>query len=151
MLGAALNLAIMFAILWLLVMLLAVVSPTVDGAAANALSIAMVIFFFVVLPTTLETLTRGRSVGKLATGIRIVRDDGGPIRLRHAFIRSLVGVGEIYLSVGSIALIASMVHPKGKRIGDMLAGTYAVRVRGGQRAMPPVIMPMELAGWAHTA
>jgi len=151
MLGALLDLVIMLVVLWLTMMLVTVVSLQVDVAASSAIGIALVIFFLVVLPTTIETLMRGRSVGKLATGIRIIRDDGGPIRFRHAFIRALVGVGEIYLTGGSVALIASMVHPKGKRVGDMLAGTYAVRVRGGQRAMPPIIMPPELAGWARHA
>src|SRR5690606_21607050 len=58
---------------------------------------------------------------------------------------------ELWLSAGSIALLTSLVHPQGKRVGDLLAGTYAVRVRGGQRALPPIVMPPELAAWAHTA
>ena len=39
----------------------------------------------------METLTRGRSLGKLALGLRTVRDDAGPISFRHAFVRALVG------------------------------------------------------------
>ena len=41
----------------------------------------LLVTVMVVLPTTVETLTRGRSLGKLAMGIRIVRDDGGPVWL----------------------------------------------------------------------
>lgn len=96
-------------------------------------------------------MTRGRSLGKLAMGIRIVRDDGGPVRARHAIIRALTGVLEMWLTAGGIALLASLAHPQGKRIGDLLAGTYAVRVRGGQKALPPLLMPPELAGWVHAA
>ena len=44
-----------------------------------ALSVFIVLFVtcFVGLPVAVETLTRGRSVGKLALGLRVVRDDGG--------------------------------------------------------------------------
>src|SRR5919112_957635 len=95
------------------------------GQASRVLTIALV---FVVVPTTVETLTRGRSLGKVAAGIRIVRDDGGPVRFRHALIRALAGVGEIWLTLGAVALITSMLNDRGKRVGDLLAGTYAVRV-----------------------
>ncbi|MDD9205828.1 RDD family protein, partial [Georgenia sp. 10Sc9-8] len=102
-------------------------------------------------PTVVETLTRGRSLGKLATGVRVVRDDGGPVRLRHALVRALVGVGELWFTAGSLAIISAAVNRRGKRLGDLLAGTYAVRVRDGARAEPPLIMPPELAHWARTA
>lgn len=120
-------------------------------AVVNALAVAAIVLVMVGVPTTVETLTRGRSLGKLALGLRIVRDDGGPIRFRHAVIRSLVGVFELWFTAGGVALISSLVNRKGKRLGDLLAGTYALRVRGGQKALPPLVMPPELAAWARTA
>ena len=45
-------------------------------------------------------MTRGRSLGKLAVGGRIVRTDGGASGFRQAFIRALVGVFEIWFTVG---------------------------------------------------
>jgi uncharacterized RDD family membrane protein YckC len=105
----------------------------------------------VVLPTTVDTLTRGRSLGKLALGIRVVRDDGGPLVFRQAFVRALTGVVELWLTLGSVAVICSMVNPQGKRVGDILAGTYAVRVRGATNARMPIMMPPGLAAWAHNA
>ena len=151
MLGALLDALVLGSVFYGLVIIVAVVGGSADPAALAALAIAATVTVFVIIPATVETLTRGRSVGKLAAGIRIVRDDGGPIRARHAIIRALTGVLELWLTMGSVALITALVHPKGKRLGDMLAGTYAVRVRGGQRALPPVEMPLELAVWAHSA
>lgn len=119
--------------------------------ATRALGVVAVVTVLVVLPTTVETLTRGRSLGKLAVGIRIVRDDGGPVRFRHALVRALTGVGELWLTFGSVALITSLLNDKGKRVGDIVAGTYAVRVRGAQRPLAPLVMPFQLAGWARTA
>jgi uncharacterized RDD family membrane protein YckC len=151
MLGALLDVTIIGALLFGGTLAAGAVGLGLDAAAAQALVVTIVVLALVGVPLTVETLTRGRSVGKLAAGIRIVRDDGGPVRFRHALVRALVGVVEIWFTAGSLALVASMVHPKGKRLGDMLAGTYAVRVRGGQRALPPVVMPPELARWAHGA
>jgi hypothetical protein len=105
----------------------------------------------VIVPTVVETLTRGRSLGKLAAGLRVVRDDGGPIRLRHAFVRALVAVFETYATSGSVALISSLWNRSGKRLGDLLAGTYVVRERSGAPPPPPPQMPPELAAWAHGA
>ncbi len=122
-----------------------------DDAVMSALAITIIVVVLVVTPTTVETLTRGRSLGKLVMGLRIVRDDGGPVRFRHAVTRALVGVLELWLLMGSVALITSLVHPQGKRLGDLVAGTYSVRVRGAQKASAPLVMPPELAGWAARA
>lgn len=122
-----------------------------DEAAFAAAIVTWLVTLLVVVPATIETLTRGRSLGKLAMKLRIVRDDGGPIRLRHAVVRALVGVLELWFTAGAVALLTSLVHPRGKRLGDILAGTYAVRASGAQRALPPVVMPAELSRWARTA
>ena len=39
--------------------------------------------------------------------------------------------------LGSVALLTSLLNDQGKRVGDILAGTYAVRVRGAARTLPP--------------
>src|SRR5690625_32745 len=122
-----------------------------NEAQFATLLVTSIVLVMVIIPTVVETLTRGRSLGKLAAGIRIVRDDGGPIRLRHAFVRSLTGVGELWLTAGGVAIICSLVTRRGKRVGDVLAGTYALRVRGAERRSLPLVMPPELAEWAATA
>ncbi len=106
---------------------------------------------FVGVPVLTETLTRGRSLGKLATGVRVVRDDGGPVRFRHALIRALLGLLELWATTGGVALIASLANAKGKRLGDMVAGTYVIRVRGGKGWQVPLAMPPQLATWAALA
>ena len=117
-------------------------------AAATTMLMALV---FVVLPTTLETLTRGRSVGKFAMGLRTVRDDAGPIGFRHAVTRALVGLVDIWLLLGVPALVSGLVSSKGKRLGDYAAGTYVVRERVHITLPPPPMMPPHLAAWAAGA
>ena len=104
------------------------------------------------IPTTIETLTRGWSLGKFAAGIRVVRDDGGPIRFRHAFTRALVGVLELNPLIFAFpAALTSLINRRGKRLGDLAAGTYVVRVRGGNQPQAPIVMPRELEAWADTS
>ncbi|WP_203338543.1 RDD family protein [Nocardioides limicola] len=106
---------------------------------------------FVVVPTAVETLTRGKSLGKLVTGLRTVRDDAGPISFQHAFVRALVGVVEIYLLTGVPAFFSGLLSHRGKRLGDYAAGTYVVRERFALTLPPPVPMPASLAAWAAGA
>jgi uncharacterized RDD family membrane protein YckC len=121
-----------------------------EAVSATAL-VLLVVGATVGVPATLETATRGRTLGKLALGLRVVRDDGGPVTARHAITRALVGWVEIYLLVGAPALAAAMVSPRGKRFGDMAAGTYVVTLRAPLRLEAPPLMPPALAGWAAAA
>ena len=152
MVGAAIDI---FAIGMVLIFLfmgvgMAIGTRVVDEAMAGALLILVIVVALVGVPTLIETLTRGRSLGKMVMGLQIVRDDGGPIHFRHAFIRALVGVGEIWLFAGMVAVLVSLFNKRGKRLGDLLAGTYSAGIRAAQRT-PPVVMPPELAPWVSQA
>lgn len=122
-----------------------------DQAIVGTVSTVLVAVVSVALPTALETLTRGRSVGKFATGLRTVRDDAGPIGFRHALTRALVGFVEIWALLGVPALVSGLVSGKGKRLGDHAAGTYVVRDRVRITLPPPPMMPPHLAAWAAGA
>ena len=122
-----------------------------DGALAHVALIGTMITVFLVIPTTIETLTRGRSLGKLACGLRTVRDDAGPISFQHAFVRSLVGFVEIYAFTGAPAFFSALLSAKGKRLGDHAAGTYVVRERVRLQLAPPALLPPHLAAWARAA
>ena len=128
---------------------LSVVIVISDAAVGAAVGLVGFLAVFIGIPVTVETLTRGRSLGKLAMGLRVVRDDGGPIRMRQALIRGLLGFFEIYLAYGSVAIISSLSNRRGKRLGEHLAGTYVVLERTPTNARtPPAVMPPRLAGWA---
>lgn len=104
-------------------------TASLDEAAQVALSIAAFLLVLVGGPIAVETLTHGRSLGKLACGLRVVRDDGGPIRFRHALVRGAIGAVEILMTFGVVACIASLVSARGRRLGDVFAGTLVVRER----------------------
>lgn len=122
-------------------------TSSLDAATAAAIAVASFVLVLVGGPIAVETLSHGRSLGKLACGLRVVRDDGGPIRFRHALVRGAVGVVEILLTVGTLACVASLVSARGRRVGDVLAGTLVVRERvpaGKPGLVPPP--PPWLAG-----
>ncbi len=120
-----------------------------DEALAGALSIAYSVLALVGYPVIWEMSTRGRSLGKMVMGLRVVSDDGGPERLRQAVIRALAAVVEIYLFMGAPAVITGLVSPQGKRLGDIFAGTMVISERG-PKLPPPPVMPPQLASWAQT-
>jgi uncharacterized RDD family membrane protein YckC len=145
-------------VLALMIVLSLAIPPLVGGLADDAFMqtvfIVLLITVFVVYPTATETLTNGRSPGKRALGLRVVREDGGPIRLRHALTRTLVGVAVEWpglimpLVTWVVSMLTMVFSPRGRRLGDLAAGTFVIHERsaadwGWMPAMPP-----PLAGWA---
>lgn len=138
-----------FAALAALVM--ATVGGEFDQSMLAALAIIGLVTALVIAPTVVETATRGRSLGKLAIGARIVRDDGGAISLRHAFVRALMGVLEIYMTLGGLAALAGLLSPQSKRFGDMLAGTHSQMERVPRYVAPVYDVPQPLLSWSVVA
>ena len=122
-----------------------------DEALTTALSISLLVLAIVVAPTAVETLSHGKSLGKLAVGARIVRDDGGAIGLRHAFIRALTGVLEIFSTLGGLAAVIALLNSRSRRLGDLIAGTYSQNERVSSTQLPVFGVPVTLTGWASTA
>src|SRR6201992_58103 len=118
-----------------------------DDAVTAAIMIIFTVLVFVGYPLVFETATRGRTLGKMAMGLRVVSDDGGPERFRQALFRALASVVEIWMLAGSPAVICSIFSSKAKRIGDIFAGTVVVSERG-PRLGPPPAMPPSLSWWA---
>lgn len=122
-----------------------------DGALAHVAMVGAMITVFLVVPTTVETLSRGRSLGKLVCGLRTVRDDAGPISFQHAFVRALIGFVEIYAFTGAPAFFSALLSTRGKRLGDHAAGTYVVRERVRLHLAQPALLPAHLVPWARSA
>lgn len=147
--SAIIDITVIFIGYLLGLMLWAAALSQLDAALTIAFLIMFTVLAFVGYPVAIETATRGRSVGKIVMGLRVVSDDGGPERFRQALFRALASVVEIWMLLGSPAVICSMVSPKGKRVGDMFAGTIVVSERA-PRLGPPPAMPPSLAWWASS-
>ncbi|MFJ3439298.1 RDD family protein [Streptomyces cyaneofuscatus] len=146
-LAAAIDLAVVFCVFILVSVVVGIASVTLDEAAVAAIGVALFLLVLIGGPIAVETLSHGRSLGKLACGLRVVRDDGGPIRFRHALVRGAMGAVEILMTFGVVASIASLVSARGRRLGDVFAGTLVIRERVTAKrsvAVPPP--PPWLAG-----
>jgi uncharacterized RDD family membrane protein YckC len=134
-------------------LLLAVLGAlNLEPAAALSLAVAFIVLVFFGYPTVLEAAWGGRTLGKAAMGLRATRDDGGPLRFRHALVRSLTRylVDGFPALLGLIGVISMLVSSRGKRIGDVLAGTLVLQSRVPHLAGQVAPMPAPLAGWATT-
>jgi uncharacterized RDD family membrane protein YckC len=150
--GAIIDWLTSIALFLTLIYLMGFVTRTfADESLSTALVIASLVIAIVIFPMSVEVLTRGRSLGRLAVGARIVRDDGGAAQLRHAFVRALSGVVEIYMTFGGLAAIVALLSPRSKRLGDLLAGTYSQHERVPRVVEPVFDVPTPLVAWASTA
>jgi len=125
-------------------------SLQLSEAATQAFGIVLLVVTLIVYPVTFETLLRGRTPGKAAMGLRVVRDDGGPIGFRQALTRGLAGafLERPGITLFSAGVVCSLLNEKGKRIGDLLAGTVVLRERVSVRGGTVASMPPQLADWA---
>ncbi len=130
---------------------LMIATARADAALQWAAYVGVTILVFLVYPTAFETLSRGRTLGKYAMGLRTVRDDGGPISAQHALVRALIGYVEIYAFTGVPAFFSALLSERGKRLGDYAAGTYVVRERVHLILPLPTQMPWPLQQWAAAA
>lgn len=145
--GALIDVTVMFLLYILGVVLWALTLTDFDSALSGAVLIIYTVLVLVGYPIVFEVATRGRSLGKMAMGLRVVAEDGGPERFRQALFRALASVVEIWTFAGGPAVICSLLSAKGKRIGDVFAGTLVISERGPKLGPPPT-MPPSLAWWA---
>ncbi len=121
-----------------------------DGLIAAAV-LSMSVLAYVGYPVLCELLLRGRSVGRLVMGTRVVRDDGGPVHVRQSLIRAVMAMLEIWSTAGAVALTCSVIDRRARRVGDLLAGTMVIQER--MRSLEPdrVEVPAALSDWAAAA
>lgn len=93
-----------------------------------------------------EVLNSGKTVGKMAAGIQVVRDDGSPITFSASMVRNIVRIVDALPFAFAIGLIAVFVTPKRQRLGDMAAGTIVIRYRFPRTAPVNPLPAAELHG-----
>ncbi|KJE23764.1 putative membrane protein/domain [Frankia torreyi] len=137
-------------ILYVLGALVVLVVRPEDDALVAAIFLLVYLAMVLGYPVACETLSRGRTLGKMALGLRVVRDDGGPIRFRHAFTRGLIGavVERPGPLLGLPAIISMISSRHSKRLGDVFAGTVVLQVSVPRTVGAAPFVPPPLLGWA---
>ena len=80
--------------------------------------------------TCWEWLGGGRTPGKRAMGLRVVRKNGYAVGLGGALIRTLLRPIELGTS-GSIAMLVASLTPLHQRLGDLAGGTLVIQDQQG--------------------
>jgi uncharacterized RDD family membrane protein YckC len=71
-----------------------------------------------------ETLWQGQTPGKRLVKIRVIRDDGRPVRLGQAAMRALLMPIDNFLFLGFFMIL---LGKREKRVGDWVAGTVVIQ------------------------
>ncbi|MFZ4519694.1 MAG: RDD family protein [Microthrixaceae bacterium] len=98
----------------------------------------ILVLVLLVLPVAVESLSGGRSLGKLVFGLRVVGRDGSPATARQAAVRGLVALIDIYATLGFLALVTAMSTQQAQRPGDLAAGTVVLRERNRTLVETPI-------------
>ena len=101
-----------------------------------------------------ESLWSGQTIGKKVFRLRAVGDRGEPLTFMQAGIRNIVRIVDFLPYAYGIGLVVLFTNGKGKRLGDLAAGTVVVKdsdrvglwqLAGGKPAVPGPINPGVLA------
>jgi uncharacterized RDD family membrane protein YckC len=109
-----------------------------DGGGV-AVAIFSIVFFltFFAYDVLFEVRSRGRTLGKRWTGLRVVRTGGRPVTFVPSCVRNVMRLVDILPAFYAIGMLSVFVTPRNQRLGDLAAGTLIVRDRpGGWRAGP---------------
>jgi uncharacterized membrane protein SpoIIM required for sporulation/uncharacterized RDD family membrane protein YckC len=82
-----------------------------------------------------EGLRQGQTPGKRAVGIRVVMDTGYAVTLSAAAVRNLLRTADFLPPPYLIGALLVALHPRAKRLGDMVAGTVVARDRPAEMAV----------------
>ncbi len=79
-----------------------------------------------------EGLRRGQTPGKRMVGIRVLMDTGHAVTPAAAAVRNLLRLADFLPPPYLLGTVLVAFHPRGKRLGDLFAGTIVVRDRPGE-------------------
>ncbi|WP_227978970.1 RDD family protein [Nocardia spumae] len=145
-----LLLQLVLGLMLLLVVFLVLFQFDPDEAWLQTSALVVMVIVLAGYPIVSETLLRGRTVGKMALGLRVVRSDGGPVDFRHALTRGLAAALVDFWNLGGFGLVAvvtSLCSPRARRVGDILAGTVVVSDRAPIPMPALAVAPPWLVDW----
>ncbi len=75
---------------------------------------------FIIFP-----LLTGQTIGKMLTGLKVVKTDGTEPTFGALLIRHLIGYPLVFLTLG-LGFLISVFSPKGRALHDFLSGTVVI-------------------------
>lgn len=123
--------AVIFAVGYVVVGIAAGVGGGVTGSGQAAALIGIVLAFLLTFGYFIvwEAVWNGQTPGKRALRLRVVGDRGQPIGFSQSAIRNLVRIIDFLPVAYGLGVIVLFINGRGKRLGDLAAGTIVVRDR----------------------
>jgi len=102
---------------------LASLDVDIEDQWAFYLILSLPAFFYYLL---FETLMDGRTIGKGAMNLRVVKLDGSKPNFGNYFVRWALRIIDVSLTSGGGAVLTILIRGKGQRLGDIAAGTTVI-------------------------
>ncbi|GEM_PF-6835550 len=153
-LSKSLDLLVQFGILMTVFTVMGVAATNLPSTDTVMVVLAIILIALVVLvyPVILERFNRGRTVGQMAVGLRVVRVDGGPVNLGGSVARAALLLVDLFISFGGVGGLAIALTRRHQRLGDMVAGTMVIREKTGtiHQSPVPAVIPPQFASLAES-
>ncbi len=107
----------------LIFVFLASLDVDIEDQWAFYLILSLPAFFYYLL---FETLMNGRTIGKGAMNLRVVKLDGSKPNFGNYFVRWALRIIDVSLTSGGVAVLTILIRGKGQRLGDIAAGTTVI-------------------------
>jgi uncharacterized RDD family membrane protein YckC len=143
--AALLDVVIQLGVIFALAVVLVPAGDSGFVVAVYLIAAFLVIFAYDIV---LETWNRGRTVGKLAAGLRVVRLGGEPEGFLTAAVRNFLRIVDFLPAFYVVGVISILMTRRNQRIGDLAAGALVVRERRPAVLPAGMYLPPTAAGVA---
>jgi uncharacterized RDD family membrane protein YckC len=110
---------------------LAILLYAIGSGVATAVFLVLVFIIWFGYDVLFEVLSNGRTPGKRACGLRVVRSGGQPIGFVASSVRNLLRIVDGPLTSYVAGIVSIVVSKRNQRLGDMAADTLVVREPAG--------------------
>jgi len=122
-----------------------VLGPLGSNGYAVAVYLVAVFLILFAYDIILETWNRGRSIGKLAAGLRVVRAGGDAEGFLTAAVRNFLRIIDFLPAFYVVGVISILATSRNQRLGDLAAGTIVIRERRPPVAPASTYVPPQAA------
>lgn len=108
------------------ILLAVLIGASALGRAGGGIVLLAAFFLEWLLPACFEAMWNGQTPGKRAMRLRVLNDDGTPLRWPGALTRNLLRAADFLPLAYGVGLLAMLANRDFKRLGDLAAATVVV-------------------------
>ena len=129
---------------------LSMINSVTDSKTVYGLSLVLLFLVYWGYPVIGEVYFGGRTFGKKALGLKVVRADGLPVGWRESSLRNLLLVVDFMPMMYSAGLLCMLLDERFRRVGDIVANTQVIydekhAKRGQITQVEPMAAPFPLS------